>query len=202
MNAEHADRRRCALLWGALVAAAVIVLASVLLPWTLQLRQLEQEIAAKRDQAARYQRLVSTLPAVRAALARERDTDTLDELSFAAETPALAGAQVQRTLQEMVREANARPISAQILPVDAQDQPPRVSVRIQLQSDTAQLLDLLLKLEQARPLLFVDQMSIRSSARPESEGQRRARRRRSPANDAGDLTVRIDVYGYSTGAPG
>jgi general secretion pathway protein M len=202
MSWGRADTRRCILFWGASVTSLIFTLTAVLVPWVLQLRALDQAIESKRDQVTRYQRLVSTLPEVRDALARERETDNLEELSFNAETPALAGAQVQRALQEMLREANARPISAQILPVDAQHQPPRVSVRIQLQSDTAQLLELLLKLEQARPLLFVDQMSIRSSARPESSTQRRVRRRRSPADDAGDLTVRLDVYGYSTGPTG
>lgn len=206
MNFGKTDHQRCLIAW---ITTALIIIGlatASILPWTLQLLELDRDIAKSRDQIVRFQRLVNTLPAVQAALARERDNDELAELSFDASTPSLAGAQLQSDLQEFARATDARLISAQILPVDASDQPPRVSVRIQLQSDTEQLLQLLLKLEQARPLLFVEQMSIRSAARPADSAAARslARRRAQRAQGAqtGDLTVRLDVYGYGLSPAG
>lgn len=198
MRPLHAINRPCALFWLAVVTSVLLLLLAVLLPWASRLSSLERSVELSRDQVARYQRLVSRLPAIREALEQERASDDFEDLSFSAETPALAGAQLQRDLQEMVREVDARPISAQILPVDARAQPPRVSVRIQLQSDTAALLELLLKIEQARPLLFVDQMSVRSSARDTTrEVGPRFRGRRANPTPEDVLTVRLDVYGYS-----
>lgn len=207
MSLGPAQRRQCIIAWLTMASVILAVAAASILPWTFKLLELERSMTKSQDQIVRYRRMVNTLPAVQAALAREQENDELAELSINASTPALAGAQLQRDLQEFVRASEARPISAQVLPVNASDQPPRVRVRIQLQGDTEQLLQLLLKLEQARPLFFVEQMSIRSAAVPAGTAASRslARRRgarRGQSGQAGDLTVRLDVYGYSVTTPG
>jgi general secretion pathway protein M len=75
-------------------------------------------------------------------------------------------------------------------------------VRIQLQGSTDQLFDVLYKIDEARPFLFVDQLSIRSMVQPErpavNEQVRRVRRGRpTPATE--DLTVRLDIFGFTLG---
>jgi general secretion pathway protein M len=76
-----------------------------------------------------------------------------------------------------------------------------VRVRTQIQGSTETLLDILYALEEARPFLFVDQLSLRSSARPpmpmEDPGGRALRR--PPSNPAGELTMRLDVFGFTLG---
>jgi general secretion pathway protein M len=61
-------------------------------------------------------------------------------------------------------------------------------------------MDILYEIEQARPFLFVDQLSVRSSARadlPESMARGRASRLR--VDPSGELTVRLDIFGYALG---
>ena len=102
----------------------------------------------------------------------------------------------------MVRSAGARPVSAQILPTDAADDPPRVQVRIQLQGTTEHLFDVIYRVESARPFLLIDQMSIRSQARNTRAATRRRSQRQPPNNTEDQLTVRLDIFGYFLGGAG
>jgi general secretion pathway protein M len=185
--------------------ALLIPLALVLaigVPWWQKVRGMDEQIARERDQVVRYRRVLATLPALKAALAEEKAKDDYKAFYFDAATPALAGAQLQTDVQEMVREAGARPISTQVLPVKADEQPLRVRIRTQLQGDTEALLDILFRIEQARPFLFVDQMSIRSTtprAAPARRTSRRPVRRVGPQSQVGQLTVRLDIFGYALG---
>jgi len=203
MSARSRDRLSCALAWGLALLVPLLLLASVALPWSQRMHELDEQLARGADQLERYQRLVATLPSLRAELEREQANDDFKAFYFDAETPALAGARLQSEVQEVVRSAGARPISTQILPVDKDEQPPRVRIRTQLQGTTEELLDVLYRIEEARPFLFVDQMSIRSTtprAAPVRRNSRRVVRRSRSQAQVGQLTVRLDIFGYSLGA--
>jgi len=191
-----AARPACALTWSVLLLVPLGVILAIGLPWRAALGDLEAQIATTRDQLNRFQTLIATLPALRAELERVQADESFKAFYFDAETPALAGAQLQREVQEMVRTAGARPISAQILPVDAEEQPLKVRARIQLQGTTDELLDVLYRVESARPFLFMDQMSIRSTAPRARSMRSRARRGGANTREVGQLTVRLDVFGY------
>jgi general secretion pathway protein M len=174
------------------------VLLAIGLAWHTAVADLDAQITSSRDQLIRYQGLVATLPALRTELERTQANDDFKAFYFDAETPSLAGAQLQREVQEMVRAAGARPISGQILPVNSEERPLKVRVRIQLQATTDELLDVLYRIESARPFLFVDQVSIRSTT-PRARGvpgRLRGRARRGGTQEIGALTVRLDVFGY------
>jgi general secretion pathway protein M len=191
----------CIAAWSAVVLIPLLLIAAVVLPWWQRMQALDGAYADGLAQLSRYQRLVATLPGLRAELAREQENDDFKAFYFDAETPALAGARLQSEVQEMVRAAGARPISTQILPVDEDEQPPRVRIRTQFQGTTDELLDVLHRIESARPFLFVDQMSVRSTTpRPHSVRGRAVRR--VTQTNVGQLTVRLDVFGYSLGGSG
>jgi general secretion pathway protein M len=189
------------LLWGVTLLIPLLLILSLLLPWWQRFTLLDEQIDTDRDQLQRYRQIVATLPQLRAALAEEQSNDEFEAFYFDAETPALAGARLQSEVQQMIRSVEARPISTQLLPVDENEQPLRVRIRTQLQGTTEQLLDVLYLIQEARPFLFVDQMSIRSTT-PRVAPQRRRNNRRTPARAAqriGELTVRLDIFGYALG---
>ncbi|MGB5832007.1 MAG: type II secretion system protein GspM [Thiohalocapsa sp.] len=203
MTGTSRDRLTCALAWGLALLIPLLLLLSVALPWWQQVRRLDERLARDTDQLQRYQQLVATLPRLREELKREQENDDFKAFYFDAETPALAGARLQSEVQEVVRGAGARPISTQILPVDKDEQPPRVRIRTQLQGTTDELLEVLYRIEQARPFLFVDQVSVRSTtprARPQRRQSRRVVRQARGQAQVGQLTVRLDIFGYSLSA--
>jgi general secretion pathway protein M len=202
MKIPAQGRTRCLIGWSALALLPLAIVLAVGGPWWHVNTTLAEKIQANRDQLSRYQGLVATLPALRAELERERANDAFKAFYFDAATPALAGAQLQTEVQEMVRKAGARPISAQILSAAEDQQPPRVRVRVQLQASTEELLEVLYQLEETRPFLFVDQMSIRSMAPragPQAARGRLARQRRGISQQVGELTVRLDIFGFVLG---
>lgn len=201
---DRTDKRACILAWSAalVIPAAIVFLLGW--PWLTHVGDLEQEIESLDDQTARYQRLLQTLPGLQAELDQARSNEDVKGFYFDAKTPALAGAQLQREVQEMVRSSGGRIVSTQLLPSAADEQPPKVRVRAQIQGETEALLDVLYQLEQARPFLFVDQMSVRSTARRtlanrDSRVRGRQRHRSVRRQPQGQLTVRLDVFGYALG---
>lgn len=185
----------CALVWLLLVMVPLLLLAGILLPWTSQIAELNTRIATGEDQLARYRRLLQTLPGLQAELEQVRSNDAFKAFYFNAPTPALAGAQLQSQVQTIVTAAKGSLVSTQLLPEEKSENPPRVRVRTQIQGSTETLLDVLHQIEQARPFLFVEQLSIRSSARPDLPGAPR----RMPRSPTGELTVRLDIFGFTLG---
>lgn len=200
MTKPLAGRARCFLLLAPVVLIPALLIIAVVGPWARAVSGLDDEIASRLDQVQRYQRLLATLPGTRAELDQVLANQELKAFYFDAQTPALAGAQLQREIQEMVQTAGGRLISTQILPSAAAEQPQRVSIRAQLQGDVETLLEVLHRIEQARPFLFVDQISVRATQR---RTVRRPPTRGAPAGQQdGQLTVRLDVFGYALGQAG
>jgi len=193
----------CILAWAAALAVPLALVVGIGWPWMDKTHALEGEIESLDERIAHYHRLLQTLPGLQAELERVSNNKELKDFYFNAKTPALAGAEVQRSVQEMVASAGGQVTSTQVLPSPEDEQPPKVRVRTQITGTTDVLLDVLYQIEQARPFLFVDQLSVRASARPRAarpnsriRGRRRSVRQR---RREGELTVRLDVFGYALG---
>jgi len=147
------------------------------------------EIEKLSDQLERYRSLAETLPAFEARLARIENDPALGSYYLPGQTDNLAAAELQNQLKQMVEGSGGTLVSSQLLPSADKGEVHAVSVSLRLNCSTDELFDILYKIESARPLLFVDTLSVRE--------QRRRRRRGGQQEDTvGDLSVRIDVYGY------
>ena len=190
-----ANWTRCTLVWLVVFLVPLGVMLSIGIPWYHRMTDLDGQIEVAGDQIQRYQRLLATIPRLRAELERERNNEEVKAYYFDAPTEALAGAQLQSTVQGMVQTAGAKLVNSQFLPAEAKDQPPRIALRVQIQGDTNALLDILYDIEHARPFLFVDQLSVRSTTRRD-----RRRNRQDPQPQLQqELTIRVDIFGYALG---
>ena len=204
MIAKPNGKAACVVGWILLLLLPAALVIGGVVPWVQRINALDDQIATSEDQLVRYRRLLKTLPGLEAELEKVKKNEDFKAFYFDAATPALAGAGLQRKIQDIVRAADGRLISTQLLPAEKGEQPPRVRIRTQLQGSTDTLLAVLFEIEQSRPFLFVDQVSIRSTARAKvaqaRQNRRRARRPRpAPAKNAGDLTVRLDIFGFALG---
>lgn len=196
MRFKKAGRNTCILLLAAMILLPAVIVGSIASLWLQQIDEMDSRFQQELDKLHRYQRLVATLPELRAAIAEEKSDDSFRIYYFDADTQAIAGAKLQREVQDMMQQAGARPVSAQVLPGEGNEVPPRVRLRIQFQCTTDQLFDLLYRTESARPFLLVDQMSIRSQARSQQQANIRRRGRGPTADTQDQLTVRLDLFGY------
>lgn len=201
MTPAPSSKPFCLLVWGLAILLPALLLGAILIPWASQLGSLDERIASSESQLARYRHLLASLPRLKETLERERSDQTYKANYFDARTLALAGAQLQSQIQGIVNTAKGRLVSTQILPQEQHESPPRIRVRTQIQGSTESLLEVLYQLELARPFLFVEQVSIRSSARQERDTEKR-QARRPAANQAGELVIRLDVFGFVLGAGG
>lgn len=199
MTQSAPNRQYCALGWTLLVLVPLLTLAAVAIPWLERVAALDESISEAEDQLLRYRRMVATLPTLRAELDKVNSNQDFKAFYFSAKTPALAGAELQRKVQDIVSGAQGRLISTQLLPEEKDEQPARVRLRTQIQGSTDTLLQVLYRIEESRPFLFVEQVSVRSSARAEPPEQAAGVRpaRRVPVNEAGELTVRLDIFGFA-----
>lgn len=200
MSAQGAGRGACILAWLAAILIPAALVVGIGMPWSERMGELEREIASRADQLDRYRRLLDTLPGLRAELAKVSSNEDVKAFYYEAQTPALAGAQLQREIQDMVKAAGGRLISTQILPAAENERPPKVQIRTQLQGGTDALLDVLYRIEEARPFLFVDQVSVRSATRRIAQPNPLQRGRPAPAQAQEQLTFRLDIFGYVLGA--
>ncbi|MBK1694212.1 general secretion pathway protein GspM [Chromatium weissei] len=192
-------RYRCAAMWTLALLLVLALGAGLVLPWITEIADLNQRIASSSAQLVHYQRLMQTLPALKAELAQAQQHDAAEPFYFKAPTLALVGAQLQTQVQTIVAAAEGRLVSTQLLPEDKNQMPPQVRVRTQIQGTMRTLREVLERLAQAQPLLFVEQLSVRSSARAEPE-QPPGRPPRPgmvpPTNPAGELTLQLDILGF------
>jgi len=193
-------RAACFFAWALAILIPTSLIAAVALPWLDRMGSLEREITAGDDQIVRYRRLIATLPRLQAELDQVLSNEDVKAFYYDAPTLQLAGAEMQQELQGLVSESGARLVSTQMLPTNPQEQPPTVRIRTQIQGSTDALFSVLYRIEEARPFLFVDQLSVRASARRAARRNSRLRARRATsARPQGELTIRLDILGYALG---
>jgi len=186
---------RCAAsLLGAVLLLVVIGVALVF-PWIERDRRYTQEIQRLTDQVERYRRMAATLPGLQATQGKVADDPAIGSFYLAGQTANLAAADLQNRLKQMVEGSGGTLVSAQLLPAHEQGGSQMVSVSLRLNCTTEALFDILYKIENARPLLFVDTLSVREQRRRSA----RPARQTQPEEAIRDLSVRLDVFGYLRG---
>ena len=186
--------RRCLLSLAAVLLAVLLLVSAVFVPWLERNRQYNEEIAEQSRLVARYQEMLQAMPKLQAELEQVRNDQQLKAFYFSAETRALAGANVQAKIKEIISSSGGSLTSTQLLSRDTGERSQKVGVRVQMRTDTAQLVEVLYQIETAQPLLFIEQVSVRAQAR--RRVSRRSRRAKKAAVSSPLLTVRLDIFGF------
>ncbi len=104
-------------------------------------------------------------------------------------TPALASAELQKYLSNIIRQAGGELTSTQVIPPREEDKFTRIAVRIRMSGNTEVLREVLHAIETRQPLLMVETMNIRP-----------VRKRRDPKTRKLVATERMnidmEVFGY------
>ncbi len=137
-----------------------------------------QTLHDRRAVLARYERAAADLPRLRDASANKAESGSA--LLFTGTTEALAAAELQSTLKDLVEAGGATLESAQTLPPETLGNFRRVGVRVSFSGGLDLLTTVLLGVETAKPVLSIGGLELDSS--DEETGE--------------DLTVAMDVYGF------
>jgi general secretion pathway protein M len=181
---------------GRLPTLAILALV-VLLPAVLVAAGFLAAGAAERENAAAARQLdglQARVAAIRTALGDKRAApEAVAATYLPAGTPALAGADMQQRLADMIANAGGRLLESQVVPADAaENDPGRVDLQVSFEARVAGLQQVLFGVETGTPILFVRSLGLRSLA-ADGEGDGTDRN--------ADPTLRVDltVAGYQAG---
>ncbi len=151
---------------GRLVALALLLIPLILLvrfaiwPLAASYASSGSTLDATREEIARYQRLLSELPALESAVATLEQTRPLAPYLLSGMNRALAAADLQRRLQTAAEKYGVTILSLRVRTPVADGPLERISVEARLRADVRELRDLLYFIETARPYLFVEDLGI------------------------------------------
>ncbi|MGH8354868.1 MAG: type II secretion system protein GspM [Pseudomonas sp.] len=153
----------------------------------------EEAIASLQQRLAVYQRLVDELPEQEARLAELKRNDPVTRLVIAESRPALASAELQQQIGQLIGEIGAQVVSTQILSHEDPEAPlPAVGIKVHLRGETEQLVRLLYALAYHEPLLLVENLVVLSNPRVDMQRIRQA----ADLKAVPSLDVTFDLKGF------
>jgi general secretion pathway protein M len=183
-------QRRAAAL--ALAAAAVgLGYGGLVYPIVEGHRQLDERIASLRHRVEQYKRLAKDREALQQTLEQRKRMDVAKNYYLSERNPALAAGELQGLVKRAVEQAKGELISTQVTGGQRAERSAEVTVKVQVRGDVRTLQKMLYALESARPILFVNNLSV--GALPLA----RAARLPAQAATAKDLLITLDVSAYS-----
>jgi general secretion pathway protein M len=132
-------------------------------------------IAALTDETAESRQLLAALEAQLARQAARGGGADPAALMLQGETPGIAGAALQRQINDHVSAAGGQASSLQLLPPRASGSTTRLALGFAMRIDIGGLRDVLHAIETGEPLLFVDDIAIRTPENAAGEGAGDAR---------------------------
>jgi len=146
--------------------AAVAIVAVLLLAGLIWIGWASLAVSAIQDRTAQQRDQLSSLVQRSQGLGGEggdRPGDQGISVYFRGETPAIAAAAVQQTVDGIVDDAGGRVVESQILPVDqAEDSAHRIDLRASFEADIEALQAALYDIETHLPMMMIRSMSVRS----------------------------------------
>ena len=176
-----------------LLATVSLLLWLVIGPLLSRFQSDEEVIAGLQQRLQVYQRLVAELPAQEARLAELKRSDPVTRLVIAETRPALASAELQQQIGQLIGTIGAQVISTQILSLEDTESPlPAVGIKVHLRGETEQLVRLLYELANHEPLLLVENIVVLSNPRVDMRRMRRA----ADLKVVPSLDITFDLKGF------
>ncbi|MBY4678556.1 type II secretion system protein GspM [Marinobacterium arenosum] len=192
------QRKAAALL---LLAVALWLLFSLLIsPFWARYQEAADRVESLQHQLSVYQRVAAQLPSHQARLDELNRDNPIQPLLMAESRPALAGAQLQQRLNQVVERIGGQMISTQIIKNRDPSELQEIAIKAHMRGNTHHLVQLLHKLAYDTPTLTVENLVVVANQRiSRARSRSRARRGNRPtaAPQSGILDIRFDLIGYT-----
>ncbi len=188
MSMQNRECRNCTAAVAVLVALVLLVGGGVLLPWWAKLKEYDDKAVELTGLLERYRQVNARKSQLEAELQAVRQRLSDNNYYLAASTPALAAAELQKQVKQVVEAQGAKLVSTQNIDSVSNDAPARIAIRVRMSGDVDALTRVLHELEGGRPLLFVENMAIRSLRQVRGRGRERT-------TDF-SLDINFDLVGY------
>ncbi|MCB1760874.1 MAG: type II secretion system protein M [Gammaproteobacteria bacterium] len=179
-----------ALALGLLALLLLVVVMLLVLPLRNAFSASDERIAELQFRLQKYSTLAGRQTQIRAELEALLQQDSSGEELLGGASTAIAGANLQALLKQVVQQAGGRLESTQALPEVLQGAMERIAIRAQFSGNIEALQQVLHGIEFRKPLLFIDKMEVRI---------KRVRRSRIAQQELGagqQLSVSLQVSGF------
>lgn len=170
-----------------LIGMGAVLHAVIIEPLWSSHRNFQASRASSTELLAKYQQIARAVDALEAELAALQIAQTSQAGYLPGDSSALAAAELQTLVKNIVRSAGEELRSTQILPVKEEAGVTRVAIRVQLPVRIQSLQEVLHTLESGVPFIFIDNVDVR---------RRKTSRRLLNTNEEIYLDVRFDITGY------
>jgi len=174
---------------GLLLAVLTLLSAGVVTPLLVKILAYKEEIDDLVFEIQRYARNIESNRDIVEELRQTREEIAEQGYFAKQESVALASAELQTQIKDMVSRANGQLTSSQALPQRDEEQLTRISVRVNLTGTMEMLRQVLYELEYAKPLLVIDQLEVR----PMPARRNRKTRQIEPS---GKVSVNLEVSAF------
>ena len=181
----------------------VLILAVVfygIVPLVKSYNDRGDEVAMLGKRLATLQNLLANGPIIDEEIQRLDSLNTSGDVFLEGRKVAIASAKLREFIDNIVKDSGGVLVSTQEYEVEPLDTASAVGLRVQFKGEVDNFSNLLYRLESARPLVFIDKMTITSSAARKTIRRnivRRARAKRGRSRSSRlSLTVRMNVFGY------
>jgi general secretion pathway protein M len=187
------SRSAAALSIGILLAAVAMMIMAAVTPY-MQLGQVEETLEQNQHELLGLRNQISQEGELRKEnLSLAAVDESASRLLLEGETTGIAGANLQKLLSGLVAEHGGAASSIQILPPKDDGNLVRISMSLSISVNIDGLRDILHALETGAPLLFIDDVGVRSDM--DSFGA-------ADVHFMGPLDVTLQVSGYASGHKG
>jgi len=148
----------------ALAIALLLLLAAtfwVVLPVYDSIALHAQRVAMLKRQVATMQRLVDAKPRIEAEINALAANPDIQNLTFAADQPAVAVAQLQGQLNQVFAAVSAPVTSSQVLPEVREGLLTKVSLQMTVEANISAVVGALHAIGAAKPLLTIEKISLK-----------------------------------------
>jgi general secretion pathway protein M len=195
------ERRHMILAWVLIVTVVAAVAATVWLPLTELAQRNHARIVSLDDRVAKIQTLAATQDNLKKSLENmQRSIGSNNSNQFVvAKTPTLGAADLQRRVQAIIVENNARQISSQPLSATNVSDFHKLQVTINFSGSLPAIHDVLYELESGQPRVFIEQLLItKNSARRSRRARTRQQTnlRQAMSTIQRELSVRLMASAY------
>jgi general secretion pathway protein M len=176
-----------------LLALIAILYLGIAMPIVDAYQSIGADTVQLQEQLRRYQRAAGDRAQRQAELAALEHRSSAADGFLQGANDTLVAVQIQNRLKSLADAAHAELRSTQVLPAQDEGALRRISVRGQFATTMAGALQIFHGFESQYPLLFVDNLDIRSR----QGGTRETRGRGGTTDDSDALDLQFDIYGYT-----
>ena len=171
MTTRHCEN--CMRSLAILLLLLIVIFSIVLLPWWQKMEFYADQIETLASQITKFESMQARKPGLEKQLQTIRQHLNRNNYFLTADTPALAAADLQQRVKLAVETNGGQLVSTQNMTNPKDEKLVEVIIRVRMNGGGDVLAKVLHNLESGKPLLLVDNLTVRSNKRYKGRGRDR-----------------------------